>query len=148
MNQEHSHTLDGNSDIATEYTFSLELMDDAAGTKSLVVTSVKNIMDPSKSSCTVDEALLRPWLDALLGACGLLFFSSLTTSLMASLLVFDAHKTHKTQVLSPRQITGPRSATNASCAALIRVSTTEERHDPQTTRHTHETKTLAFSPQH
>lgn len=60
-----------NSDIATEYTFSLELMDDAAGTKSLVVTSVKNIMEPSKSSCTVDEALLRPWLDALLGACGL-----------------------------------------------------------------------------
>lgn len=46
-------------------------MDDAAGTKSLVVTSVKNIMEPSKSSCTVDEALLRPWLDALLGACGL-----------------------------------------------------------------------------
>ena len=59
------------SDIATEYTFSLELRDDTAHTKALIVTSVKNIMDPSKTYVTIDEALLQPWLDAFLGACGL-----------------------------------------------------------------------------
>ena len=29
-------------------------------------------MDPSKSYVTIDEKLLQPWLDAFLGACGLL----------------------------------------------------------------------------
>jgi len=58
-------------DVATEYTFSLELYDDEAKTQTLIVTSVKNIMDPSKTYCTIDESLLKPWLDAFLGACGL-----------------------------------------------------------------------------
>jgi len=58
-------------DVATEYTFSLELYDDEAKTQTLIVTSVKNIMDPSKTYVTIDEALLRPWLEALLPALGL-----------------------------------------------------------------------------
>jgi len=56
--------------ISTEYTFSIELYDDEKGTKSLVITDVKNIYDASKSSQEVHEENMEPWFKTFLVACG------------------------------------------------------------------------------
>lgn len=58
------------SDIATEYTFSLELTDTESGSKSLIVSEIKNVREPGKNAKEVHPDLVKPFVDALLTACG------------------------------------------------------------------------------